>query len=44
MLQSEAELPHVSQLSSLNSYMEFSAIAIDVTRKKKQKNQNKAIR
>ncbi len=31
----EAESPHVSQLSSLNSYMETSAIVIDGTRKKK---------
>jgi hypothetical protein len=43
ILQSEAESPHVSQLSSLNSYMEFSAIVIDGTRKKK-KNKIKAIR
>ncbi len=35
ILQSEAESPHVSQLSSLNSHMEFSAIVIDGTRKKK---------
>ena len=41
MLQSEAESPHISQLSSLNSHMEFSAIVIDGTRKtNKQKNPN----
>jgi hypothetical protein len=34
MLQSEAESPHISQLSSLNSYMESSTRAIDVTKKK----------
>ncbi len=38
MLQFEAESPHISQLSSLNSYTESSARAIDVTKKKKQKN------
>ncbi len=43
ILQSEAESPHVSQLSSLNSHMEFSAIVIDGTRKRK-KTQIKAIR
>ncbi len=37
MLQSEAESPHISQLYSLNSYMQSSARAIDVTKKKKQK-------
>ncbi len=36
ILQSEAESPHISQLSSLNSHMEFSAIVIDGTRKKKK--------
>jgi hypothetical protein len=43
ILQSEAESPHVSQLYSLNSYMEFSAIVIDGTRKtNKQKNPNQS--
>jgi hypothetical protein len=37
MLQSEAESPHISQLSSLNSYMESSARAIDVTKKTRNK-------
>ena len=39
ILQSEAESSHDSQLSSLNSHMEFSAIVIDGTRKKKTPNQ-----
>ncbi len=37
ILQSEAESPHDSQLSSLNSHMEFSAIVIDGTRKRTNK-------
>jgi hypothetical protein len=45
ILQSEAESPHLSQLFSLNSHMEFSAIVIDGTRKEKtKKNQIKLIR
>ncbi len=38
ILQSEAGSPHISQLSSLNSYMESSARAIDVTKKRNKKN------
>jgi hypothetical protein len=38
MLQPEAESPHISQLSPLNSYMESSARAIDVTKKRNKKN------
>ena len=38
MLQSEAESPHISQLSSLNSYMESLARAIDATKKGNKKN------
>ena len=38
MLQSEAESPHISQLSSLNSYMESLARAIDVTKKGNKNN------
>ncbi len=41
MLQSEAESPHISQLSSLNSYMESSAGVVDETKtNKKQKKRN----
>ncbi len=44
ILQSEAESPHVSQLSSLNSYMEFSAIVIDGIRKNKKQKKPKSKR
>ena len=46
MLQSEAKSPHISQLSSTNSYIQCSAGVVDETKtnKKHKKTQNKAIR
>jgi hypothetical protein len=39
MLQSEAKSPHISQLSSFNSYVQYSAGVVDETKtNKKQKN------